>query len=72
MRDMEHSEGKYILTRAALGHLLDWILIGLGLYVLKVISWGSTLSIVISLSYGVILLVCIYLLVRSLVRDLRK
>ncbi len=72
MRDMEHSEGKYISTREALGHLLDWILIGLGLYVLKVISWGSTLSIIISLSYGVILLVCIYLLVRSLVRDLRK
>ena len=72
MRDMEHSEGKYTLTRAALGHRLDWILIGLGLYVLKVISWGSNLSIVNSLSYGVILLVCIYLLVRSLVRDLRK
>lgn len=72
MRDMEYCEGKYISTREALGHLLDWMLIGLGLYVLKVISWGSTLSIIISLSYGVILLVCIYLLVRSLVRDLRK
>lgn len=72
MRDMEHSKGKYISTREALGHLLDWILIGFGLYVLKVISWGSTLSIIISLSYGVILLVCVYLLVRSLVRDLRK
>lgn len=72
MRDMEHSKGKYISTREALGHLLDWILIGFGLYVLKVISWGSTLSIIISLSYGIILLVCIYLLVRSLVRDLRE
>ena len=72
MRDMKHSEGKYTLTRVALGHLLDWILIGLGLYVLKVISWESTLSIIISLSYWVILLVCVYLLVRSLVRDLRK
>lgn len=72
MRDMEHSERKYTLTREALGNLLDWLLIGFGLYVLKVISWGSTLSIVISLSYGVILLVWIYLLVRSLVRDLRK
>lgn len=38
MRDMEHSEGKYTLTRETLGLLLDWILIGLGLYVLKVIS----------------------------------
>ena len=72
MRDMEYSEKKYTLTREARGHLLDWILIGLGLYVLKVISWGSTLSIIISLSYGVILRVCVYLLVRSLVRDLRK
>ena len=68
----EHNDRKYTLTSETLGHLLDWILIGLGLYVLKVISWGSTLSIIISISYGVILLVCVYLLVRSLVRDLRK
>ena len=59
----EHNDRKYTLTSETLGHLLDWILIGLGLYVLKVISWGSTLSIVISLSYGIILLVGIYLLV---------
>lgn len=56
-------------TQEALGHLFDWILIGFLLYVLRVISWGSTLGKVFCIFYGAILLLCVYLLLRSLVHS---
>lgn len=51
---------------SALEHLFDWLLIGAGLFIVRVLTWDAVLGKIFCILYAVILFIILGLLIKAL------